>query len=87
MPRTSPLHGAEKAESSSEPLIGFCFDQPDMNVEQDRSAMHPSHCRTGPAFMLTRTLARGSLQRRHREVLRFHSAFLLVTFLWQDKEK
>ncbi|WP_204371547.1 hypothetical protein, partial [Burkholderia multivorans] len=23
----------------------------------------------------------------HREVLRFHSAFLLVTFLWQDKEK
>ncbi|WP_431822534.1 hypothetical protein [Burkholderia sp. F1] len=33
------------------------------------------------------TFVRSTLMTTAREVLRYPSAFLLVTFLWQDKEK
>ncbi|KWI29952.1 hypothetical protein WM04_17935 [Burkholderia ubonensis] len=33
------------------------------------------------------TFVRSTLMTMAREVLRYPSAFLLVTFLWQDKEK
>ena len=44
--------------------------------------------RTTPGSQLAPTLRRGPLcWLWHREVMRYLSAFLLVTFLWQDKEK
>ncbi|WP_157653196.1 hypothetical protein [Burkholderia ubonensis] len=53
-----------------------------------RGAARQIHCSNHSGVVTgADTFVRSTLMTMAREVLRYPSAFLLVTFLWQDKEK